>query len=145
MTEEPTPPVILTRILPAPSHDATKITPRYDLGSGSEEQFWRKVEGHISSLGLGRPEIHYAKVRSGNQDIITVLVDKTRPRTIDGEPTCETIQGALAGLLAKRYRKKVKSEETKCRTSGAAHCIFTFQLGQTKTPSPFRRFLSAVL
>jgi len=120
----------------------------HDLTTGSEEQFWRKIEGYMTSLGWGRPELHYAKIRHDGCEIFTVLVNTSVLTQQDSNhgPTCDVIRGGITAWLAERYGNRVtKSEETKCTAKGAAHCIFSFHIGERRTLSPFRRILSALL
>ena len=119
----------------------------HDLTTGSEEQFWRKIEGYMTTLGWGRPELHYAKIRHDGCEIFTVLVNTsvfTQRDPIHG-PTCDVLRGGIAAWLAERYGRVTKSEETKCTTKGATHCIFSFHIGERRTLSQFRRLLSALL
>src|SRR5208282_2114780 len=119
-----------------------------DLTSGSEEQFWRKIEGYMTSLGWGKPELHYAKIRQDGCEIFTVLVNTSvfTQRDSNHGPTCDVIRGGITAWLAERYGNRVtKSEETKCTAKGAAHCIFTFHIGERSALSQFRKRLSALL
>jgi len=118
-----------------------------DLTTGSEEQFWRKVEGYMTSLGWGKPELRYAKIRQNGCELFTVLVNTSAitQRDPDHAPTCDVIRGVITAWLAERYGNRItRSEETKCTTKGAAHCIFSFRIGERK-PFSFRRLLSALL
>jgi len=119
----------------------------HDLTTGSEEQFWRKIEGYMTSLGWGKPELHYAKIRHDGCEIFTVLVNTSIFAQGDPNhgPTCDVIRGGITAWLDKRYGRVTKSEEPKCITKGAAHCIFSFQIGETKGLSPLRRLLSGLL
>ncbi|HKM76802.1 MAG TPA: hypothetical protein VJZ32_10315 [Candidatus Bathyarchaeia archaeon] len=119
----------------------------HDLTTGSEEQFWRKIESYMTSLGWGRPDLHYARIRHDGCEIFTVLVNRSvfTQRDPNG-PTCDVIRGGITAWLAERYGNRVtKSEETKCTTKGAAHCIFTFHIGERSALSQFRKRLSALL
>jgi len=118
-----------------------------DLTTGSEEQFWRKIEGYMTSLGWGKPELRYAKIRQNGCEIFTVLVNTSAiaQRDPNDAPTCDAIRGVITAWLVERYGNRIiRSEETKCTTKGAAHCIFSFHLGERK-PFSFRRLLSALL
>ena len=112
------------------------------LAACSEEQFWRKIERYMASLGWGMPELHYAKIRQDGCEIFTVLVNTstfTRERDNFGD-TCDAIRGGIAEWLSERYHDRVtKSEETKCRTKGAEHCIFRFSVGESSVFSGIRK------
>ena len=118
-----------------------------DLTTGSEEQFWRKIETYITSLGWGKPELHYAKIKHDGCETFTVLVNTSvvTQRDPNHGPTCDVIRGGITAWLDERYGRVTKSEETKCTTKGAAHCIFSFQIEETKGLSPLRRLLSGLL
>jgi predicted hydrocarbon binding protein len=118
-----------------------------DLTAGSEEQFWRKIEGYMTSLGWGKPELRYAKIRQNGCEIFTVLVNTSAitQRDTNHGPTCDVIRGVITAWLAERYGNRItRSEETKCTAKGDAHCIFSFRIGEKRILS-FRRLLSALL
>jgi predicted hydrocarbon binding protein len=126
---------------------AARAISDHDLTTCSEELFWRKIEGYMTSLGWGKPELHYAKMKHDGFEIFTVLVNTSMftQRDPNYGPTCDVIRGGIMAWLDERYGRVTKSEETKCTTKGAAHCIFSFQIGERKQLSPLRRRLSAFL
>ena len=118
------------------------------LASCSEDQFWRKVEGYMTSLGWGTPELHYAKIKQEGCEIFTVLVNTSMLTLLENNlgATCDLIRGGIAGWLGERFGDTVtKAEETKCTAKGAAHCIFTFHVGERSAFSGFRRLFSFLI
>ena len=118
------------------------------LASCSEDKFWRKIEGYMTSLGWGTPELHYAKIKQDGGEIFTVLANTSMLTLLEDNlgASCDLIRGGIAGWLAERYGDRVtKAEETKCKAKGAAHCIFTFRVGEKRAFSGIRRLVSSLV